>query len=176
MRVYFLCAEYLGLLSQYFITNNLANTSRLVPPFLKRLSEISLSSVRRLRDTQVLGPEPLKIKEQSNELHGDFACLVEPNEEFLVLPHLLPISLSLQVYNQEGKPSTNIEFTSLKIKLEDVKILCKKQSEDVDLVRKEQIQARQTILDQQRELIKMKEEEKIELDKRDGKLNMMQFL
>jgi hypothetical protein len=62
----------------------------------------------------------------------------------------------------------NTELLALKKELEEVKALCQMKEEEIDRVRKEKIQARQTNLKLQRELTKeRKTNEEVELDKKE---------
>ena len=139
---------------------------RSVPPFLRRFRELSLSPSPSRRDTHVLSPEPPEIKEESIELHGDFVGLVGPSEEFVILPRLLPVSPPLPDYSHVLE--TIIELLALTKELEEVKALCQRKHEKIELVREEEVLAHQTNLDLQRELTKERRtREEVELEKKE---------
>lgn len=135
-----LCAGYLGLLSQYSIVVSPTSAFRSVPPFLRRFRELSLSPSPVRGDIHVLSPEPPVIREESIELHGEFVGLVGPSEDFMALPRFLPPSPPLSDYSQVLETTT--ELLALRKELEEVKALCQRKDEEIDLVRKEEILAR----------------------------------
>ena len=161
-----LCAGYLGSLSHYSIVVSPSSAFRSVPPFLRRFRELSLSPSPSRRDALVLSPEPPEIREESIELHGDFVGMAGPSEEFVVLPRLLPVSPPFLDYSQVLDTTT--ELLALKQELEEVKALCQRKDEEIELVREEEILARQSNLDLQRELTKERRtREEVELEKKE---------
>lgn len=74
-----------------------------------------------MRDTLVSSPEPPEIREESVELHENFAGMAGPSEEFLIRPHILPTSLPFLEYSRVLEVNPNAEVLALKRELEELK-------------------------------------------------------